>query len=453
MSAILSNSIRKLDFSNKEVSLEMIDFQKDNFGMKLEETISVIYDKLTTTISATDKKYVSEDIAPELIILTDLIFNRLGLKVKFITDAFMLTAAIIPFYSNQNHIFLNEYYRGNVDEDNHIKFFKKIKDRKELKGKVDTENVKVSGIFSEFENELYMNFKHLITKDKLTVQEVTAVLLHELGHGFYACEYSNRLETNNQILANMSEQLFSKKENKDLVYIYRELKKINSKITESDVEDIVSGKNIIPGLTLFKVLAGDVKNQLTNEKYNQSSFEQLADNFSNRFGYGRPLVSGLQKLTFYNKSLIYLFSILLTINYINDIFYIILALASGSVSVIILLYKVLILLVCLFVSGEGMTDYTYDNIIMRYKRIRNDLVEGLKDKNIPKETSLRITKNIEELDGILLNMSLPEGIFKKLVNLTISFHTKAKASVNEQQLMEELISNDLFIKAAQLKNI
>ena len=61
--------------------------------------------------------------------------------------------------------------------------------------------------------------------------------------------------------------------------------------------------------------------------------------------------------------------------------------------------------------------------------------------------------SIKELDNIILNTPVPETIFKKFIDYAIPFHSKAKASISEQQLMEDLVSNDLFIKSEQLKNI
>ncbi len=95
----------------------------------------------------------------------------------------------------------------------------------------------------------------------------------------------------------------------------------------------------------------------------------------------------------------------------------------------------------------------YSHYIQRYKRIRNDLVESLKDKSMPKDQVERIQKSIDEIDGVMSDTTYSESIYRKITNLILPSHSRTKASINEQQLMEELISNDLFIKAAQLKNI
>ena len=93
----LENS--SINLSNDvNVSTEVINFQNDDFGIKLEETITVIQNKLfeqREKSSLFNKVKVS--IKPETDILTKLIFDRLGLKVKFIINDFFIPAAIMPF--------------------------------------------------------------------------------------------------------------------------------------------------------------------------------------------------------------------------------------------------------------------------------------------------------------------------------------------------------------------
>ncbi len=469
MSNVLRTTNKKLytSLENKSTSLnssinistEVINFQNDDFGIKLEETITVIQNKLfeqKEKSSLFNKVKVS--IKPETDILTKLIFDRLGLKVRFIINDFFLPAAIMPFYLNENHIFLKDLYKeGYIHTDSsHKDIFNKIKKKPIVEGTVNVEKAKVGGIFSEYENDLFMNFENLILSNNLTPQEVTAVLLHELGHGFYACEYSNRLEENNQILINSLEQLFTKKDKSDLTYVYKEIKKVNDKVSESDIDGLVNGERLIPGLKLFKIISGTVTSQLTNKKYNETSFEQLADNFSSRFGYNKPLVSALQKLTGYTPFLAYLILFLKTYEQARVLFLLLFVISSPMAVFLKILQSIYFLLLIGYIfyyEGEGGKDYTYDNLKIRYKRIRNDLVERLKSEKISKESNNYIINNIKELDNIILNTPVPETIFKKIIDYVIPFNSKAKASISEQQLMEDLVANDLFIKSQQLKNI
>lgn len=462
MSNVLNASGRKLfsDIEDKNISTEVISYQNDIFGKQLEEVVEKIYNKLLEkdeeSIFSRNKKIIS--IKPETDILVKLIYDRLGLKVKFIIDDIFIPAAIIPFYANANHVLLREDYRGQLEkyDNNHKKIFKIIKDREEVKGTVNIDKARVGGIFSEFENLLFINFHQLMITNKLSIQETTAVILHELGHGFYACEYSNRLEETNQVLSNCLKELFNDKDKKDLVYVYKEIKKINDNVSESDIDDIINGKNIIPSFKLFKLIIGSVETQLRNKKYNESSFEQLADNFSNRFGYGRSLVAALQKLTGYNRILAYFSLFSNTIGQIGiTILPIIIAISPIElpIKIIFSVYVMVCLIIVYYSIGEGGKDYTYDNINRRYTRIRNDLVEVLKSGNIDKEIRSNILENLNDIDEAIKSSPIFETFITKILNISLSFNRRAKSSINEQQFMEDLVSNDLFIKSEKLKTI
>ncbi len=92
---------------------------------------------------------------------------------------------------------------------------------------MDIEKAKLGGFFSDYEHSVYMNFTELVTTFKMEPGEITAILLHELGHGFYACEYSDRHASSNQILSNLSKELAKDKVKRNPDYIYKELVKLN----------------------------------------------------------------------------------------------------------------------------------------------------------------------------------------------------------------------------------
>lgn len=434
--------------TSRRLALEVIDFQEDNFGIELESLISDIYSKYSDKIY---KKSTDVLDGPEIKQLQNKIFKRLGIKVKFVVDKVM--AATIPFYSNTNHVFLDDSLRG-IDvgiDASQIKILSKANNKV---GYVNIAKATVGGIFSQYEHALYMNFK-LLRMQKLTPAETAAVLLHELGHDFYACEYSNRLSTCNRVLEDVAEKLLSKDKDKDLVYIYRELKTVNTNITEEEVEKLVSGERIIPGIIWFKTIIGTVESQLANNKYDNTSFEQLADNFPSRFGYGRELISGLEKLMgLYNR----LSNIFIVIESLKDL-RLTLVLFNTLVSTIgipVILSSVLapaIIIFLIFISGEDFNDYTYDELRTRYKRIRNDQVELLKTMNIPDDQLKGILIDIQYMDDLINKTSNYKSLFNILANYIIPVHKKTNKAIVEQQLLEKLTANDLFIAAAKLKTI
>ncbi len=435
--------------SGLKIAMEMIDFQSDTFGQDIEVLMTKIQSK---ALSGEYKTHNQLNKSPELEMLTSLIFNRLGLKVEFIVNSAM--AAILPFYSNKNHVFLNDMFRGGFSIREQEKILRKAQDKA---GFVNSHKAKVGGIFSEYENLVYMNFYDMFKVYKMSPGEMTAILLHELGHGFYACEYADRLESNNQALANVAQELASKKDSKDMIYIFRELEKVNSKITEEEVDKLINGNRVIAGATWFKVIVGGVRNQMDNSKYDDSSFEQMADNFAGRFKYGRQLMTGLEKLHALlgnvNKhpKWMAVLSMLQLARFVALAAFTMVMLFGGLIPHA-LLYGVLTFLT-LRTAGEDFKDYTYDELKIRYKRVRNEYVELLKDLKIPKQQLDDTLADIYLMDSMINETHRYNNLLAPLANFIFSDAKAANKSIIEQQMLESLTFSDLFVKSAELRSI
>lgn len=426
---------------NNIISQEIIDAQNSEFGLQIE---NIMHDILNANIA-------KQDFSKEVKALEKIIFDRLGLKTNIITNQHL--AATIPFYSNKNTIFLDEMWRGNLELKDQNKVLRKAQDKQ---GFIDLKNAKVGGIFSEYENYVFMNFKKLINGYSMTPAELTAIILHELGHDFYVCEYSDRLESTNQVLANIAKEVQSAKKEKDLKYIYREIKKVNNDVTEAEVEILINGNKVIAGATWFKVIFGSlgVTGQLSNDTYDRNAFEQLADSFASRFGYGRPLVTGLDKLSDYyfnpekNRAWAIIALLNNTFDLLSSIVGLLKILAGGGIA--LGLFMVLFLALSLLLAGDRFKDHTYDELKMRYQRVRNEQVAILKDLNLPKEHIRDMVANIYIMDNIIKETYKYSSAYNRLSNFLFSVNRKAKNSIQEQQLLEQLAHNDLFLKSAEL---
>jgi hypothetical protein len=421
-------------------SLEIIDFQDTTLGIQMETILTEMQSMILRS---------QYDTVPMVRSLESLIFKRLGLKTNIITNAGL--AAILPFYSNKNHIFLHPYWRGQAslvaDQD------RILRDAADRPGGVDLKHARVSGIFSEYTNLVYMNYIELFTTYHMTPAEVTAVMLHELGHGFYACEYSDRLASTNQVLANVALELTGKKD-RDLKYIYKELKSINADITETDVDHMTSGPSVIAGYYWFKALVGTVESQKANDTYDRTAFEQVADNFAARFGYGRPLITALERLHDYygnpERSRSWsTINLVLSCGWLVGITAAIIGLVAASIPVG-LLYAVFFVLI-FRASGDGLKDYTYDGLRDRYKRVRNEYIALLKDTAVPKDELKQILEAVYAMDTVISNTNEHRNIFNILSNLLFKVNRDARSAIQEEKMLEELAFNDLFLKSAELR--
>lgn len=435
------------------IAMEVIDFQNNSFGIELETLVVSLVDKIKNNVYKLDTDiFNSEEVGH----IARVIFNRLGIRVTLYTNKTL--AGILPFYPNKHDVLTNSIGRGKMFIEDQEKILNKSNNKK---GFVDLAKAKVGGIFSEYENHLAINFKQLSLVYGLTSSEIVAVMLHELGHAFYICEYSDRLESNNQILINVANEVLNKKKEKNLTYIYSELKKINKKVTEEQVDKLVHGNRIIAGYTWFKLIieaAGlDNLSQMNNGRYDDTSAEQLADNFTARFGYGRQLITSLEKLHAAefshekDKSWILFREIRSVLSYLTIIgltvgvgfISFIPAAVIGSLLVVNMLYR----------DGDVFKDYTYDDLKIRYKRARNEYINILKRLDLDKKTTTNLIEEIYYLDNIIKNTYQYNGIFTTISNLLFNDSREISNSVKEQQLLEDLAHNDLFIKSAELKTI
>lgn len=432
-------------------SMEMIEFQKDNFGKDLEALLT----KIRTLVIDPNFEYKTIIKTKELEGIKKLIKSRLGLTIKFVTNS--APAAIMPFYPGPNHVFMPKIFKGDLVIPDQRTFINK---NKGVKGTVDLKNAKVGGMFSEYEVKLYMNFKTLFIDLKASPGEVTAIMLHEMGHAFYACSFADRVDTTNQILSEIVKNLSGKKD-LEVSIVYRELEKINPNITEKEIDDIVNGTRVIAGPRLAKIVFEGFRHQLKDDTYDQTSFEALADNFASRFNYGRELVSGLDKLGEYfgaperDESMRFYLYFMQVMGLAVLATYIFL---FFSVSIPAIMILGIIITLIIYSHGEKMKDYTYDDLRIRYNRIRQDAINQIKvllekDDGTSKEQLKEILSSIENTDKIISGLKDFNLMFYNLSNFIFPSNRKARNSVKEQQLLEQLASNDLFLKAATLKTI
>lgn len=427
-------------FSPTRYGMETIDFQlKDTIGRDIERFFEIIDKELKDRHYEFDKDRSNK-------ILIDLLFKRFGIKVRLHTESAL--AAVMPFYSNRHHIFLDDIWRGvNIREQ--TAFLRKLEKRK---GTVDLKHAKLGGFFSEYVHDLYLNMSALVDY-KLTPAERTGITLHENGHIFYACEYANRMDTTNQVLGNIALELAPEKKNKDLKYIYTEIKKVNPEITEEEVDRMVNSSDLIAGYTWFKTVVGAVGTQMKIAKYDETAFEQGADNFASRFGYGRHLVTGLDKLYLASgspekfESVRKLNRVFEVLGLVGGLGLVVGWIGAGLVAQAVLL--AMLMMICFVTSGESFMDYTYDELKLRYTRIRQDSIACLKDMKLPPDQVKAVLDSIALMDKIIDETAVYRGLFNRVANLVLPWERRTSAAIQEQQLLEEMANNDLFVAGAK----
>lgn len=424
---------------------ETIAAQGAQFGGELERILGNILSYIDEKNITTAREAAN---CPAYDVLEKVIFNRLKLKVSLNTTSMMI-AACLPFYSNTNHVFLKEFFRGHLNIGDQQKVLKNAVGKR---GFVDTKKAEVGGFFSEYTHPLYMNFVTLFKELDMTVPEVTAVLLHELGHLFSACEYADRVDETNQVLQDIF-KVVSGDSPKKVDYIYNELKKVSPDVEKSEIDTYLNGPKLVAGPALFRIIHGVVQSQTQDGTYNRTAFEQQADAFASRFGYGRQLILALEKLPGENsKTAESIRTVTVVVNTCVLIGMCMMGLGALH------FYKYLLsaaswwfLYVMVRSSGEDRRDYTYDELRHRYLRVRNDAVNQLKDQDLPKATVKMLLETIYTVDDFVKSIKDYRTPSEAIANYLFSSSKKAIRSVTDQQLMESMGANDLFLRSAEFR--
>lgn len=444
----------------QRLSMENIEHQRDSFGKDLE---LVLTEAQSRYLAKKDKAEYS-DLGVRLETLT---YQRTGIKTKIDLKSFS-NGAIMPFYINSNNILAKGAHRGeleNIDasQDKLLKTFDK-----KSSGTVDIKNATVSGIFSEYEHPLYLGLE-MNFGCNMSPGEITAVMLHELGHAFTFYEYSNRLSSTNQVLTEYVSSSIGKKNPGKRKYNLEQLNRYGV-VSDEECDSLLNNEGSILTNAMFLRYIGYVVSTLPNVRYDETSAEQLADNFASRFGYGKELVTGLDKLYrsgyapekyIASRAFLYLFELLITYEVVTFLFGVILnanialyVVAKGGIWLAAKTFNYVYLMLAWWsVTGADNEDMTYDKLKLRYTRIRSDMITTLKNPNVDKATSERVVKAISEIDPIIKNTMIHNNLLTMAKNFLLPVHRNTSSAIALQQQLEILASNDLFVKAAELKSL
>lgn len=436
------------------LATEAIDFQrKDSFGKELEKIFKEIKDFVLDSSLGYDNVRIELQKADYAERLSALVLARLGIKVKFIfnTNRF---ASCLSFYLNKNHILLENIISDQfrIDEQEKI-----LTISNNEKGWIDLKQAKVGGVFSKYEHRLYLNaaFMFMVRELNFNEKDATAIVLHELGHLFTNLEFSDRLERTNQVLASLANNLRTKSSKEQRSYL---LKQLSKDLNDGELKNLENENNrLILGVTIFRRYVQFVKSQLPNDIYNHTSNEQLADNFTARFGYGKELILAMDKI----NTLVGEPEKIRAMRVFNAVgsFIVLFSTMGLSIASIFLgcflapLFTLLLLAVVLNYAGEANKEFEYDDIKIRYKRIRQQYIEMISQLQLSKAELKDVIDNVEVMDKIIKDTVVYRTLWDKIANVVFSKNRHAKADIELQQLIEDLTHNDLFLASAKLQTL
>jgi len=389
----------------------------------------------------------------ELKDLEKLIFDSTGILAKVTVDTKTPPAVNIPLL-NPNSILNSDLVNYLVSE-NFDEFMKRL-EKPTMDSFIDLKKSKIGGFYSTIEFKIFAGFWFLKTL-KFTDREFAAMMAHEIGHAFVMFEMLDRGCRTNQILAATAK---ASQDNPNGDLLKQRIKMIgqSSGFTEEQITALQNAQTAGTRQVLVLSYCNNepIRNDLGSTNYHNTTYEALADNFATRHHLGRELVSSLEKIgihfglpEYYKSTRIAsavfdIYTTLITISL--GIF--VMVIPAGS----ILLGALLVGLAGMVVigCGENYRDMTYDDLNVRYKRIREQTVVYLKNKYLPAEEVKRALADLEFFDNALSKVTPSKRLLTKVANAILPGARKEVKAIELQRDLESLAANDLFAKAATL---
>lgn len=433
-----------MNFVDMQVAMEAIGFQGPEVANKLAAYLTDIMQERTG--KEADASKARKDMIKYLKDTT-------GMKLDIIFDTDMAPCTL-PFHINPDTILgyktLKDFY---VEESNAtMKRLKEVKNRSHI----DLDKGRVSGIFSEYETPIYMGY-YALRSLRMTPREIAAILAHEVGHCLVAYEMAFRTVRTNQILAAASKAAAGGDKGQ-YEYVLK---------TAEEVLDLKSGmfdeiKETKDQKTVMTVIMGKAERKthddslMGNTTYDITTFEALADNYAARLGLGKELVTGLEKL--YREFGAAEFSsgarIAATMLDIYSVVSMIGAvIVMGSNPIMGALYLGLNML-GLYARLDGRDhNNVYDKLTIRFKRVKEQIIQYLKDKSLPAADVKRSLESVAHIEKTIAQISEYKGFLPAIFNMVDPASRAVNSARDIQQNLEAMVANDMYLKAAALRTM
>lgn len=427
-----------------QASLEAIDYQKNS--PLFQELVA----KLRPFIES-EVRFQSPDHF-RLLGLDKIILHHTGVWVDFKYNPYTAAtdAAIEPPVLDLNSPLLNGWRAYGYGEEAFVPMLKTLKDlearQADLKAMIDLPKGRVGGLFSKVCSNLYLG-AGLWRSLRMSVEEVAAVILHEVGHAFTFFEAFLHVVPTNLALVTAQRALSktdSQEQRLQLIDALADTMSLDPATRESLKKSGQSGQSIM--IIAVKGYMQQLRSGSGAWEYEMRNSEFAADQFATRQGAGRYLVTGLDKLhRVYDDSYrlgavgVWAFRLFELLSHaILSVF------SFGT-------YPAVMLLLFLFTDpvGSGL----YDPPSARFARIRRDLVQTLKREDLHKDLRADLVSQVEQIDkishGLQEHMSLLEGLWRLLRRPA----ARQKSMIEFQQELEQLVNNDLFVQASKFKTL
>jgi hypothetical protein len=415
-------------------ALESIDFQKNG----------AFYKELTTICTELEGKNANEIADSEIAMqLPAVIKHHTGMNVTTLWGPEDF-AAYPPLANNNNPLWnrLDIFEREEMTNADSDKLLYQLQSNPI--GRVNLKTGMVSGIYAEFVSALSLPVQ-VFSGKAFTPEEKAAGILHELGHLFDYFVFIAHTVTTNQILAAISKKYDHTTNIKEREVLLTKVKSV-AKLSELDAEALSkSNDKKVVEVVIVTSMVREFESQLGSNIYDMNTWEALADQYATRQGAGRALVTFLDKSNRAGDHIAYRS----TAKYV---FMEALKLMWAALTPLTFGVTLLPLLVSCVQDSVG-TGGTYDTLRNRFGRVRDQIVEAMKDKKQTPDQLTALTQDLTAIDDLLAYVKDRQQLFGYIADFLSPWQRQRISQEKMQRSLEQLAHNDLFVRAANLKQL
>lgn len=435
------------------MSLEAIHFQDSSFFTDLTKAVSECWAE-----SGRGTPYLDAIKSASAKKILKVIKEHTNLTVVYSTRYVNMGPAIMPVMVNPNHVFYPDWYRNDADFMEYLNDFAAKSRNTVLEASVDLKNSRVSGFFATEQNELIIPTLFLtcgiFEGANLTAAEAAAIIIHEVGHPFTFMEFVTRVNSGNQVLAYLNSKRLRDSPDQFKVVIANLSKSFGlSREQALALEKAKTTEDT--AVMVMAIVEEKARSELGINLYDATAKEQLADQFAARHGAGIALLSASEKsggLQAHGRLQRY--------SWLREAAYatLILGVCSIGGAFGMAIGSIYLALLSLSVFQEGDAEEheranAYDNTESRPARIKHDLIERLKDRELTNAERTQLTDAVASIDKLIEEKKRFPSLSRHVALLLHSSRRKAYNFELLQKQLEAIAANHLFVQSAKLQTL
>lgn len=402
-------------------------------------------------ITAVDKLRMGGDLGTRAVKesqISEMINDRFGTNVTLIvTKGYFMGAAVeLPPLTN-DHPFYNliNPTRGNDTG----RLLSTFGERGQRIGKINLDTGKLSGVFNKIPSDLIVD-ESLLKDMRFTTRNIIAIILHEIGHVFFYYYFMLNTTLATFITAKVAAEAAGAKNDNERKVIFDKGAKILG-IDGVSVTTMLGQDATTNATELQAIYINETRNYLRSETgyslYEIKTNEQLADYFPSRFGLSYDLADGLEKIYRYSGNRATIPSIS---NTITNVTVVLMGLTAAAVTMGIAIPALLLMLNAGVSNSTNNLLSTYDRPKDRIDGIKKNLIQELKQaESLNKKQLTSLIEQVDKLSAISDRLFINETLTDYIANRVIPFSKNVKKQIEFQKTIEDLLYNEIFVKAAK----